>query len=119
MRSAELLDEDGDQKRLLDVGRETSGKDGASRTHRVAAKVDAGTSCFVMQPFQAPLGAYYDLVFRPAIEQAGLTAVRADAEIFGTGKIIDQIWRGIQNATVLVAELTTKNQTSFTSGGWP
>ncbi len=113
MRSAELLDEEGDQKKLLDVGRETSGKDGAPKVHRAAGKVDAGTSCFVMQPFQAPLGAYYDSVFRPAIEQAGLIAVRADAEIFGTGKIIDQIWRGIQNATVLVAELTTKNPNVF------
>jgi nucleoside 2-deoxyribosyltransferase len=49
----------------------------------------------------------------PAIEQAGLTPVRADAEIFGTGKIMDQIWRGIHNADVLVAELTTKNPNVF------
>ena len=35
--------------------------------------------------------------------------LRADADIFGTGKIIDQIWRGINAAKVLVAELTTRN----------
>ncbi|HEY6374486.1 MAG TPA: hypothetical protein VIX90_03060 [Edaphobacter sp.] len=35
--------------------------------------------------------------------------IRADADIFGTGKIIDQIWRGINAAKVLVAELTTRN----------
>src|ERR1019366_7742610 len=35
--------------------------------------------------------------------------VRADADIFATGKIIDQIWRGINAAKVLVAELTTRN----------
>jgi nucleoside 2-deoxyribosyltransferase len=33
--------------------------------------------------------------------------------LFGAGKIIDQIWRGIQSARVLVAELTTKNPNVF------
>ena len=113
VRTAELLDETGEQQLLLDVGRETSGKDGESRLAKKAPKAEAGTTCFVMQPFQGPLGAYYESIFRPAIEQAGLVAVRADAEIFGTGKIIDQIWRGIQNATILVAELTTKNANVF------
>lgn len=113
LRSAELLDESGDQRLVLDVGRETAGRGGASKTASVQVNVDPGTTCFVMQPFQAPLGTYYESVFRPAIEQAGLSAVRADAEIFGTGKIIDQIWRGIQHASVLVAELTTKNPNVF------
>ena len=53
------------------------------------------------------------IVFKPAIEKAGLHAVRADAEIFGTGKIIDQVWRGINNAKVLIAELTTRNVNVF------
>lgn len=35
--------------------------------------------------------------------------VGADADIYGTGKIIDQIWRGNQSARVLVAELTGRN----------
>jgi hypothetical protein len=39
--------------------------------------------------------------------------VRAVAEIFDTGKIIDQIWRGIQDAQMLIAELTTKNANVF------
>ncbi|MGJ9412210.1 hypothetical protein ACHAAC_05815 [Aeromicrobium sp. CF4.19] len=113
LQAAELIEEVGDQRRILDAGRETSGRGGSSKTANVSAKVDPGTTCFVMQPFESPLGSYYETVFRPAIEQAGLSAVRADAEIFGTGKIIDQIWRGIQHATVLVAELTTKNPNVF------
>src|SRR5690348_12853904 len=52
-------------------------------------------------------------IFKPAIEKAGLQAIRADAEIFGTGKIIDQIWRGLNNAKVLIAELTTRNVNVF------
>lgn len=113
--SADLLDESGAQVRLLDAGRETSTTPTTPTTpaSKKSAKIATGTTCFVMQPFAAPLGGYYDLIFRPAIEQAGLTAVRADAEIFGTGKIIDQIWRGIQDAEILVAELTTKNPNVF------
>jgi hypothetical protein len=114
MRAAELLDESGAQTRLLDAGREMatpSTVKGLPRKSTSSAR--AGSSCFVMQPFAAPLGGYYDLIFKPAIEQAGLVPVRADAEIFGTGKIIDQIWRGIQDANILVAELTTKNPNVF------
>jgi hypothetical protein len=39
--------------------------------------------------------------------------MRADADIFGTGKIIDQIWRGITSAKILVAELTDRNPNVF------
>lgn len=42
----------------------------------------------------------------PAIKKTGLTAVRADTDIFGTGKIIEQKWAGLRRAKVLVAELT-------------
>jgi hypothetical protein len=66
-----------------------------------------------MQPFAAPYGNYYEKIFKPAIEKTGLQAVRADAEIFATGKIIDQVWWGINAAKVLVAELTTRNANVF------
>ena len=42
-------------------------------------------------PFSDPVGSYYDHIYKPAIEKAGLKPVRADTEIFGTGKIMDQI----------------------------
>jgi hypothetical protein len=71
--------------------------------------VAAGDSCFVMMPFAAPVGAYYELIYEPAIKKTGLTPVRADTDIFGTGKIIDQIWAGLKRAKVLVAELTGRN----------
>jgi hypothetical protein len=66
-----------------------------------------------MQPFASPLGDYYEKIYRPAIEKAGLRAVRADAEIFATGKIMDQVWSGINAAKVLVAELTSRNPNVF------
>jgi len=76
-------------------------------------KVGATDSCFVMMPFAAPLGGYYESVYKPAIEKAGLQPVRADADIFGAGKIMDQVWSGIQRAKVLVAELTSRNPNVF------
>jgi nucleoside 2-deoxyribosyltransferase len=42
-----------------------------------------------------------------------MTPVRADDDIFATGKIMDQVWRGIRQAKVLVAELTSKNPNVF------
>ena len=39
--------------------------------------------------------------------------MRADNEIFGAGKIMDQVWQGINAAKVLVAELTSKNPNVF------
>lgn len=115
VRKARLLDESGERHKLIDIGREDGAKPPPAIS-QVGAKKSSGssgatgtTTCFVMQPFAAPYGGYYEAVFKPAIEQAGLRAVRADAEIFGTGKIMDQVWRGIKAADILLAELTTKN----------
>jgi hypothetical protein len=59
------------------------------------------------------LGNHYPLIYEPAIQKAGLRAVRADADIFATGKIMDQVWAGINAAKVLVAELTSRNPNVF------
>ena len=111
MRSAELIDESGERPRLIDVGRDEARKPNAASAPRTT--VAAGTTCFAMQPFGGHLGTYYEAIFKPAITQAGLTAVRADDDIFATGKIMDQVWRGIRQAKVLVAELTSKNPNVF------
>ena len=97
---------------MLDVSAEVEPQEQtAQRLKKLGASVEvkAGESCFVMQPFAPPHGDYYEKIFKPAIDKTGLKPVRADADIFGTGKIIDQIWRGINAAKVLVAELTTRN----------
>ena len=113
---AKLIAKHGDKLRVLDVSEETAQPEEKSdRLKKLGASVTvkAGDSCFVMQPFVPPLGEYYEKIFKPAIEKAGLQPVRADAEIFGTGKIMDQVWRGINAAKVLVAELTTRNPNVF------
>jgi hypothetical protein len=116
LEKAKLLTKQGDKFRIIDVTEETTPADEKSaRFKKIAAsvKVDASDSCFVMQPFAQPIGDYYDKIYKPAIEKAGLRSVRADADIFGTGKIIDQVYRGIKAAKVLVAELTSRNPNVF------
>lgn len=116
LQVAGLLSKHGEKVRVLDITEEDVPIE--IKTERIkqlgkSVKIEAGESCFVMQPFAAPLGDYYEKIYRPAIEKAGLLPVRADADIFATGKIIDQVWRGINQAKVLVAELTSRNPNVF------
>jgi len=112
LRTASLVAEHDDRIRVLDAA--TSGGDSDDESSDYIGKlssgvtVESGDSCFVMMPFASPIGDYYSTVYKPAIEKAKLTPVRADNEIFGAGKIMDQVWSGINAAKVLVAELTTK-----------
>lgn len=113
---AELLEKSGDKFRVLDF---TSTNPDKVEVHQDIKKIVKGANitssdtCFVMMPFGDPLGSYYEQIYEPAIKKAGLTPVRADNEIFGTGKIIDQIWSGISNAKILLAELTSRNANVF------
>jgi len=116
LRSAELVSENEGKVRILDVFQDAGPSSDLSpglRRLEKNVRVSPGDSCFVMMPFVAPLGDYYTKIYKPAIEKVGLVPVRADTEIFGTGKIIDQIWSGINSAKVLVAELTSRNANVF------
>lgn len=104
--------------RLFDVdavggGAQTQGDSAEIKRLGKRANVDSGDKCFVMMPFGPPIGSYYEKIYEPAIQKVGLIPIRADDDIFGTGKIVDQIWRGINGARVLVAELTGRNPNVF------
>jgi hypothetical protein len=116
LKDAELLEEVSGKQRVLDIthsGSDTAPATASAEEHlRKVGKgvtVQSTDTCFVMMPFAEPLGSYYASIYEPAIKKAGLTAKRADDDIYGTGKIIDQIWAGINTARVLVAELTNRN----------
>jgi hypothetical protein len=116
LEKAQLLQKHGDKTRVIDVSSDiTAPEEKSARIKKLGSEADvkAGDTCFVMQPFAAPHGDYYEKIFKPAIEKTKLTPVRADNEIFATGKIIDQVWRGINTAKVLVAELSTRNPNVF------
>ncbi|MBZ5514579.1 MAG: nucleoside 2-deoxyribosyltransferase [Acidobacteriia bacterium] len=115
LEDAKLLEEVGGKRRVLDVTRTPDVQGSGTTAEEHLKKVSKGVSvqptdtCFVMMPFAGPLGGYYTSIYEPAIKRAGLGPIRADTDIFGTGKIIDQIWSGINKARVLVAELTGRN----------
>ncbi|WP_316828611.1 hypothetical protein [Pedobacter miscanthi] len=114
---SKLAEKKGDKIRVLDISSEKGNVaiDTAVELKKLSksAGINSGDSCFVMMPFAPPLGDYYSKIYEPAIRKAGLTPIRADNEIFGTGKIIDQIWSGITSAKVLIAELTSRNANVF------
>jgi hypothetical protein len=114
---SKLIEKAGDKFRVLDISsdKSISGFDSATELKKLskAAAISSTDSCFVVMPFSAPLGDYYSKIYEPAIRKAGLNPVRADDDIFGTGKIIDQIWTGILASKVLIAELTSRNPNVF------
>ena len=103
-RIRDISDTNEDQQELVDRSIKKLEKE---------VKIDKSDICFVMMPFAEPIGSYFEKIYKPAIEKAKLKAIRADDEIFGTGKIIDQIWQGINSAKVLIAELTSRNANVF------
>jgi hypothetical protein len=116
LANSQLLEDRDGKQRVVDFSSgEGADKSSSERIKKLGKDVQIGSDdkCFVVMPFSQPQGTYYELIYEPAIKKVGLKAVRADNEIFGTGKIMDQIWRGINEAKVLVAELTTKNANVF------
>jgi hypothetical protein len=116
LRDAELIEQHNDKTRVRDISKAPGvATDATADLGKLgkAAGVSPGDSCFVMMPFKGQLGSYYEAIYEPAIRKAGLRPVRADDDMFATGKIMDQIWTGIHGAKVLVAELTGRNPNVF------
>jgi hypothetical protein len=118
LKTAQLLEEHNGKRRLIDAsassdpGQPSVSEDALKKLGK-GITIEAGDTCFVVMPFAKPIGDHYEKIYAPAITKAGLKPIRADNEIFGTGKIMDQIWSGINGARVLVAELTTRNANVF------
>ena len=116
LSEAQLSEDVEGKKRILDVARDTEpggASDDTLKKISKGVKIEHGDTCFVMMPFADPIGGYYKAIYESAVTKAGLRPVRADDEIFTTGKIIDQVWSGITAAKVLVAELTGRNPNVF------
>jgi hypothetical protein len=116
LADAQLIEDVQGKKRILDVARDADAGGAPEDTLKKISKgvkIEHGDTCFVMMPFADPIGGYYKSIYEAAINKAGLRPVRADDDIFATGKIIDQVWSGITTAKVLVAELTGRNPNVF------
>ncbi|HSS19499.1 MAG TPA: hypothetical protein VLL54_05445 [Pyrinomonadaceae bacterium] len=69
---------------------------------------DVTNTCFVVMPFHSLFGAEYERVIRPAIEDVGLKCERGD-EIYTHQSIVQDIWKSVRQARIVVAELSGRN----------
>ena len=69
-------------------------------------------NCFVIMPFGGWFDNYYNDIYIPAIEAAGFEAKRAD-DLYRPGNIVNDIWKYTKEATVILADLTSKNPNVF------
>lgn len=68
--------------------------------------------CFVIMPFGGWLDDYYQDIYRPAIEAAGLEPHRAD-DLFRPSTIVNDIWTYTKRARLVLADLSGKNPNVF------
>lgn len=77
-------------------------------SHVVVHLEEVTNTCFVVMPFKPLFQSEYERVIRPALEAAGLSCVRGD-EIYTQQSIIQDVWRSIRQARLVVAELSERN----------
>jgi hypothetical protein len=85
---------------------------GDKQRARQSAKRKSDRTCFVLMPFKEPFDTYFTAIFQPAVEAAGLMPLRGDS-IFRPSPIMADIWQMIQDAQLLIAEMTEKNANVF------
>lgn len=84
-----------------------------TRTRRAVAPATEGQeSCFTIMPFGGWFDSYYETVYVPAIEAAGLVPCRAD-DLYRPSTIIHDIWAYTQSAKLVLADLSGKNANVF------
>ncbi len=74
--------------------------------------MDKNSICFVISPFGEPFDTYYLRVIKPVLDEQGLYAMRGDS-LYRPTTIMDDIWSGIKDAKILIAELTGRNPNVF------
>jgi hypothetical protein len=67
---------------------------------------------FVLMPFAEEFRPIYNEIIKPVVERFGLTSIRAD-DLYGTKAIIEDIWKLINEAKIIIADATGKNPNVF------
>jgi hypothetical protein len=87
-----------------------------SKTKKLPASNKEGEKneniCFTIMPFGGWFDKYYEHVYRPAIEAAGLVPRRAD-DLYAPSAIVHDIWNLTKAAKIILADLTGKNPNVF------
>lgn len=87
----------------------TPAKKKAKAPAKKKAKKD---SCFAIMPFSNWFDDYYEQIYIPAIEAAGLNSCRAD-DLYRPSTIVHDIWNYTKRAKIVLADLTGKNPNVF------
>jgi len=82
------------------------------RKKAVRKEIKPRGNCFVMMPFGGFNDDYFKLIYEPAVKTAKLKCIRGDS-IFRSSSIMSDIWSWVQEADVLLADLTGKNPNVF------
>jgi len=77
-----------------------------------SVSADEKDTCFTIMPFGGWFDAYYETVYVPAIEAAGLNPCRAD-DLYRPSTIIHDIWAYTQSSKLVLADLSGKNANVF------
>jgi hypothetical protein len=92
--------------------RKTKRPSRASSYSRSKSRVHNDGTCFVIMPFGSWFDQYYEEIYIPAIESAGLIARRAD-DLYRPSTIVNDIWSLTKDAKVILADLSGKNPNVF------
>jgi hypothetical protein len=68
--------------------------------------------CFVLMPFREPFNRVYKDHINPTLKKRGFR-VRIAKDFFTSTPIINDIWRSINEASLIVADITYKNPNVF------
>jgi hypothetical protein len=68
--------------------------------------------CFVIMPFAERLTRIYQQIVKPTVEEHEMACIRAD-DIRTNRAIMDNIWKSICEARLIIADLTSANATVF------
>jgi nucleoside 2-deoxyribosyltransferase len=69
-------------------------------------------NAFVLMPFDDPYNGYFEKIFKPALQRASFNVTRAD-DIFQVSGIMQDIVRSIQEADLILCEMSGKNPNVF------
>ena len=64
--------------------------------------------CFTIMPYGDWFDVYYNKIYAPAIEEAGLISKRAD-DLYRPSSIVHDIWQYTKECQLVLADLTGKN----------
>lgn len=84
----------------------------ATKSPKATAPASPRDTCFTIMPFGGWFDDYYETVYKPAIEAAGLKPCRAD-DLYRPSTIVTDIWSYTQSAKLVLADLSGKNPNVF------